>query len=572
MFSMKRIRKSFKTLPIDQKLSLSFTLPLFIMLAFSLILTDIALRLYDKKIYTLEATRLNSIIETLEKGIDEIDASSYSVAMDALMQNRLNEISNEINSEYLYGIGDIYSSFVVSFSSEKLTKNFIYKNDIIDFRNGSLALAINEEKLESILQKTNTYLGALYTELPSSDFPYLVSAREIRHYINADLKYLGTLIFITNIDDILDSNKNESTTFLFNTDGELIYGNQEEGSELKSFIASSGYYIKKIGGERLFISVAKSNRLTSISTLPYSNLFSLTRITRTLLILSFILLYTLIFFSIKKITLHITRPIHILSVSMIKASDGNLDEAISILEKYNFQDDEIGSLAKEYKSMIVKLKKLIIERYEEQILLKDTRYKMLKAQINPHFLYNTLNSIGWMIKLKKLDESGKMLLGLGNLLHKAFDISQVTTLGEEENLFLDYAYIQKMRYGDRFQYTIDIPNNLKETKIPPLTLQPLVENALKYGTDTTGETSVIEIKAREKEDFLILTIGDNGPGFSKERLKEVQSMTYKGKGSGIGIKNIVMRLNLIYGNNSNLQIESYENKTVITIKIPRGNF
>ena len=107
MFSMKRIRKSFKTLPIDQKLSLSFTLPLFIMLAFSLILTDIALRLYDKKIYTLEATRLNSIIETLEKGIDEIDASSYSVAMDALMQNRLNEISNEINSEYLYGIGDI---------------------------------------------------------------------------------------------------------------------------------------------------------------------------------------------------------------------------------------------------------------------------------------------------------------------------------------------------------------------------------------------------------------------------------------------------------------------------------
>lgn len=569
MLKMKKLKNTFRRLPIDQKLSLSFILPLLILLAFSLILTDIALSLYDKKIYSLEANRLNSIIDTLDSRIEEIDSLSYSVAMDALMQQRLNNLSKENNSEFLYGIDEVYSSLVVSLSSTDLTENFIYKNKIIDFRNGNLALSLDSEKLDNILRMANSYKGALYTEYPSPDFPFLISARVIRHYLNADLRYLGTLIFITDMDDIFGNSNNESTTYLFNNNGELIYGDKEKGAKLESFILSPGYYIKKIDGERLFISVAKGEDLTSISTLPYSNLFSLTKVTRTLLILSFILLYTLIFFSIKKLTLHITRPIHTLSSSMLKASEGELDEALSILEKYDFKNDEIGSLANEYKEMIGKLKKLIIERYEEELLLKDTRYKMLKAQINPHFLYNTLNSIGWMIKLKKLDESSKMLIGLGNLLHKAFDISQVTTLGEEERLFLDYAYIQKMRYGERFQYTINIPPSLKETKIPPLTLQPLVENALKYGTDATGETAIIKIEAKEEKDHLIITVMDNGPGFSKERLREVQSMNYIGKGSGIGIKNISMRLSLIYGNSDNLQIESDEEKTVITIKIPK---
>lgn len=564
---MKKLKEHFYSLSINHKLLISFIIPMCIMLALSLILTEIALHLYDNKIYSLEAEKLDSIIETVDEKIKEIDSISYSAAMDSATQSKLNTIVSSKDAAYLYGLGDIFSSFAVAFSSNKLTDDYIFINKITDFRSGDRASRMGIEEVRRLEEKAASKYGALYIDYDSSNSPYLVTAREIRHFLNADLKGLGTLIFITDINDIVGQHNNE--IYLYNNDGELMYGDESKSNKIAAYINMPGYTIEKIDGERLFISVAKGDDITSISIFPYSKLFSLTRLTRTMLIVSFILLYFLVFISIKKLTESLTRPIKALSSSMVLASEGELEKAADILDNYHFMDDEIGRLANEYKAMIIKLNKLIIERYEEELLLKDTRYKMLKAQINPHFLYNTLNSIGWAIKLKKASEAGKMLQALGNLLHKAFDLSTVTTLGEEKALFEDYAYIQKIRYGERFIYSLDIPADLDEVKIPPLTLQPLVENAIKYGTDTTGDATVVALCAAEEDKAVILKVEDNGPGFSKERLQEVKSLDYKGRGSGIGIKNIAMRLNLIYGTDGQLEIESEKGHTVITIKLPK---
>ncbi len=563
---MKKLKERFYGLPINQKLTISFIIPMCIMLAISLILTEIALKQYDKKIYSLEAEKLDSIIETIDEKIKEIDSISYSVALDGAIQKKLNELIYLEDSEYLYGLGDIYSSVFVSLSTTKLTENFILINSITDFRNGEIATLMKDETVEEYVNKASSKYGALYIDYPNANMPYLITAREIRHYLNADLKSLGTLIFITRMEDIVDL---DSSIFIYDNENNLIYGEQNLGQELSHLIDNSGYAIRKINGERFFISVAHKDELTSISIFPYSKLFSLARITRAMLIISFILLYTIVFFSIKKLTSSLTKPIKELSSSMALASDGELEEALKSLNNYEFMDDEIGELAADYQSMIIKLNKLIVERYESQILLKDTRYRMLKAQINPHFLYNTLNSIGWAIKLKKADEADRMLQALGNLLHKAFDLSTETTLGEEKALFEDYAYIQKIRYGERFIYSLDIPDELNSLKLPPLTLQPLVENAIKYGTDVTGDITSVRIIANQDNAYIYINVMDNGPGFSKERLEEVQSLNYKGQGSGIGIKNIAMRLNLMYGLASKLEITSCDNETIISLRIPK---
>lgn len=565
-----RKRRSYRNLPIDRKLSIAFGIPLCLMLILSLILTEIALSRYDQKIYSYEADQLNSIIDRIEDRLDTIDSISYSVAMDDSIQRTLYELSEASVTEYRFGMLAVYRDMVAALLQSELTENFIYKdNRLSDFRTGEQALLFPEDRLDSIIEDSAAEQGALYIELPSADDPYLISARHIRHYLNADLRDLGTLVFITRMEDIAGKAEREdgSSLLLMDQDGSIIYGNADMEDEVGKYKGLSGYAIDEIAGRRYFISSALSGRFQCISIFPYSSLFSLTTLTRALLILSFMLLYIVVFTAIRHITRSITEPIRSLSASMMIASDGHLDEALDSLGD-SFTDDEIGKLGNEYRSMIIRLRTLIKENYEKQILLKDTRYRMLRAQINPHFLYNTLNSIGWMIKLGKTEESTRMLQALGNLLHRAFSRNMLTTLGEEMILLDDYAYIQGIRYGERFSLHVDIPDSLKGISIPPLTIQPLVENALQYGPDVTGRPVSVTISAQEEGTHVMLTVEDNGPGFSEERLEEVRSMTYKGKGSGIGIKNIRSRLSLIYGEEASLEISSAESHTMITITIP----
>ena len=490
--------------------------------------------------------------------------------MNPYLQESLNNLSEAEVTEYRYGMLRAYREIVASLSQSILTENFIFKdNRITDFRTGELALSMPEELVDKAIKESEAAQGALYILLPTPDFPYIVSARHIRHYLNADLKDLGTLIFITRMSDIAGPAEMEdgSNLFIFDTSGNLIYGNKELKEEMEQYIGIDGYAIDDITRTRYFISSASTPAFQCISIFPYSELFSLTTIARAVLIISFILMYSLVFIAIRKITKSITEPIRSLSESMTLASEGGLDDALEVLGD-DFSDDEIGHLGNEYRAMIIRLKKLITENYEKQILLKDTRYRMLRAQINPHFLHNTLNSIGWMIKLGKTEEAGKMLQALGNLLHRAFAKNILTTVEEEAKLLADYSYIQKIRYGDRFTIDINIPEELMSINIPPLMIQPLVENSLQYGPDVTGEPVEIRIKIYEEGTQLIIVAEDNGPGLSPARLEEVRSMVYKGNGSGIGLKNIKSRLALIYGEEADLTIESKKGDTSITIRIP----
>ena len=566
----KSMRKRFQDLMIDQKLAVAFIIPMCLMLALSLLFTEAALIQYDKKIYSYESDRLNSVIDSIDEQIAQIDSISYSVAMDASLQSQLYQLSTASNTAYRYGTVGLYGQLVTGFSQNPLTENFIFKDSrITDFRNGALALSLSDQIAEEMVSKAASEFGGLYVQMPEDDIPYLISARQIRHYLNADLKNLGTFIFITRMEDIAGPHKRKdgSSLFIFNNEGKLIYGNEELSKEVRSHIMEDGYSIENLNGRKYFISCAQGNSFCCISIFPYSQLFSLTTVIRALLIISFILLYGIVFIAIRRITRSITEPVRSLSASMLMASEGSMDDAITILGD-SFSNDEMGHLANEYKSMIIRIRTLIKENYEKQILLKDTRYRMLKAQINPHFLYNTLNSIGWAIKLEKNEEAAGMLKALGNLLHRAFDRNMLTTLGEEASLMEDYVYIQKVRYAERMSFSMSIPEEIRSIKIPPLLIQPLVENCLQHGTDVSGDHINIEVKAVSENGYLAISVKDDGPGFSANRLEEVRSMTYKSQDRGIGLKNISSRLHLIYGENAGLSIRSRKGETIIKLRIP----
>ena len=219
--------------------------------------------------------------------------------------------------------------------------------------------------------------------------------------------------------------------------------------------------------------------------------------------------------------------------------------------------------------MLDKIDVLIYENYEKQLLLKDTKYKMLQAQINPHFLYNTLNAIHWMIRAKKNDDAGRMIVELGILLRASFDENPYTTVEQEISMLKSYIAIQRLRYEDRAEFSVRTEGEPGQYVMPRMTLQPLVENAIFYGADVMTEICYIDIAVTEEEQSILFEVKDNGPGIEKEELEKVRNFTVKPKGHGIGIKNIYERLRITY-DKFDFAVDSEPGKgTVIRIRVPK---
>ncbi|NRG34939.1 sensor histidine kinase, partial [Niallia circulans] len=181
----------------------------------------------------------------------------------------------------------------------------------------------------------------------------------------------------------------------------------------------------------------------------------------------------------------------------------------------------------------------------------------LQAQINPHFLYNTLESINWQAKMNRQTDISSMVESLGYLLRNAISAKNDAVLLEEEIFIVDhYIRIQKYRYGDRLTFHKMIPPETKNCYIPKLMIQPLVENAIHYALEQMIEPCKITVRAVLRENNLHITVEDNGPGMEEELLARVRKQEVKTRGTGIGLYNIDSRIKLLYGEEFGLIIKS----------------
>lgn len=269
-----------------------------------------------------------------------------------------------------------------------------------------------------------------------------------------------------------------------------------------------------------------------------------------------------------KVSNIITSPLHHLTEAMYLVERGDFREAREFL-KVEDRSDEAGLLTQEFQIMLEKINSLIHENYEKQLLLMDTRYQMLQAQINPHFMSNTLNAVNWMIKAGENRDASKMIVELGNLLQAAFSQELYTTVEREVETAESYITIQQFRYRNRIVFTVEKQGSLKEYIVPCMILQPLIENAIYYGADRSLTVCNIFVSAREDERGMLLSVRDEGAGMNEDELEAVRNGTLKPKGHGIGLKNIRERLRMAYVD-SEFVIESKPGVgTQITICIPR---
>ena len=198
-----------------------------------------------------------------------------------------------------------------------------------------------------------------------------------------------------------------------------------------------------------------------------------------------------------------------------------------------------------------------------------TQLQLLQAQVNPHFLYNTLDTIIWLIEGGQNDDAVEMISNLSVFFRTSLSKgNDVITLSEEKRHTVSYLEIQQSRYRDILEFEIHIPEEFNEVMVPKLTLQPLAENALYHGIKNKRGGGKILIEGEKSGDDLILRVTDNGQGMKKERLLEIQHAIRTGERAGFGLSAVAERLRLYYGAGYGMEIHSEEGKgTVIEIRI-----
>jgi two-component system sensor histidine kinase YesM len=269
--------------------------------------------------------------------------------------------------------------------------------------------------------------------------------------------------------------------------------------------------------------------------------------------------------SSKRLSRKIVDPIDMICERLEAIGKGNL----LVREPIQADVEEVQILSDGIENMVGRLIWQIQKNTEQEKQRRHAELALLQSQVNPHFLYNTLDTIVWLIESGEINGAVKMVASLSNYFR--FSLSRgksVITLEEEEQHVRSYLEIQQMRYSDIMDYEIDIPDHLKQYIIPKLTLQPLVENALYHGIKNRRRKGVIRLTGREDCGLIILEVMDDGRGMSEERLEEVKASIGDSQGEGFGLRTVHQRIQILFGSEYGLTIESkldVGTKVIVTI-------
>ncbi len=256
------------------------------------------------------------------------------------------------------------------------------------------------------------------------------------------------------------------------------------------------------------------------------------------------------------ISSRISKPIKTLIRSMEQVERGNFNIKVNI-PSY----DEIGSLGRKFNIMVAKIRELMIQNVREQELKRRIELQALQAQINPHFLYNTLDSIIWMAESRRHEEVVLMVSSLAKLFRLTISRGdEIVPIETEIEHITHYLIIQKMRYRDRLDFQVDVPEEVLPYQTIKLLLQPLVENSIYHGIKNRRGRGVVRILARKEGDRILLQVVDNGVGMDRARLARILDRSCPdAKSGGVGVRNVDERIKLHFGESYGLSFESARN-------------
>lgn len=568
--------KYLSNLPLKQKLSCIILSVLTLILLFFLLALQISKYSYNEQLYRAIAGNLSFSASTISKHLKNIESFSSVVIAQKEVQESLDAVNSNddvltLSKNYSL-LNEVVSTYQQTYKQNNLSCIALVNPRFTNCSNFPVMSRIPPEFLREILQKAAQASGSAVWISDSSNH-YLILSRQIRKTENLSLKPLGYLLLFINLDDLVGDanqavNTYESGHYLIYDNEKLIYhseGISQDWALLLYEKLQRPYDIIKQNRHKYF---AVRSRIPSYEW-NYINLIPYDDINRSIvavfqLILVILLAGLLLSLFVAHIMMrYVVRDFELLLHKMEIFSQTELQLPESRID-YSQRSDEIGKLHQSFDAMAERIQHLVNTNYRYQILNRDARLKALESQINPHFLYNTLETVNWRAKALKDDTISNIVQSLAALLRATLSNEKsLVPLNYELNLVNNYITIQKIRFEERLLfrfYDSECTENLKNALVLPLTIQPLLENAIRYGMEEMTETCEISVYPYQRGDFLIIEVANQGSSFEENLLENLQNGSKSSHGFGIGLLNINQRIQMLFGDAYGLSFRNEEDK------------
>ncbi|RTE11683.1 sensor histidine kinase [Paenibacillus whitsoniae] len=560
-------------------------------------------KLVGKQVSLVASNTVSNTVERIDnifQNIDRITLSfqQFSTQPGAItVSQELNKLINKPNiDQYDFFLARtrmlfFFNNLVLSNSYLNGIYIFLPSGNAISYGNGT-DLAINYQPIEDEWYKQTLQKGGGLYISDTDTKPFIINAKPSITFSRAlydpdTRQLLGVLMLDCDLNIFKGIDKdivpNITNMFLANGKGKILYDNSKSRigqmipDDLKALMTENpdGTVEQTRGGTLSVIKPFPDNDWRIIASLSLNELYKQYGVSQRLII--YIALSCAVIFLLLSVVLSglITKPIIELSRLMRK----NKSLHFVTTKKHLERDDEIGILYMEYNKMIKDIDLYIKESYQNKLITLDSQMKALEAQINSHFLYNTLEAINSIAEIEEVESISIMTKALGDMFRYSIKTESELVAVEDELAHVNnYLSIQKIRFEHKIDFHFYIQSDLYAMRILKLILQPVIENALYHGLEKTRNKGTIAITGYTSNAHIIFEVTDNGVGMSEEQLSELQKLLseppefhelgQRNKRS-IGLKNVHSRIVLYYGVGYGLTLESEKDKgTKVTITVP----
>ena len=554
------------------------------------IVTGVSMRFTNTSIFENSSEYTHTIIQQMNQNIDSyidyMENIAYLISSNEDVQDYL--FDDEIDNEGRYRILNQFQTILDS-RSDIRNVGIISKSGRMLINDGS----------KSVNQDLDLNTQEWYTNaLKSPNGPILTSSH-VQHIISGERPWVITLsrgirdrsgsgekegVFFIDLNYSAISGLCDQSTvgtkgyaFILDATGNIVYHPQQQqlynelqtenislimGTDEETVLTGTGR-----NGKLYSISRSDKTGWTVVDCTNVRELLSKSRQAQSVYVLTAIVLVAIALFFSRFMARSITLPIQKLRDSMKKVQEGDFSVSDVVVDSKN----EIGSLTKSFDVMTHKIQELMEQNVHEQEEKRKSELKALQSQINPHFLYNTLDSIIWMAEGKKNEEVVLMTASLARLLRQSIsNEDEVVPIANEVEYARGYLTIQKMRYKDKLEFQIDVDPSILHIPLIKLVLQPIIENAIYHGLKYKESKGLLIVKGFMKDGNAVLQIIDDGVGMNEETLAHIydrHKVNYHS--NGVGVYNVQKRLKLYYGEDYGITYESEKGKgTTATITIP----
>ena len=555
-----------------------------------MIVTGVSMRFTDNSIFENSSEYTHTIIQQMNQNIDSyidyMENIAYLISSNQDVQDYL--FDDQIDNEGRYRILNQFQTILDS-RSDIRNVGIISKSGRMLINDGSKS--VNQD-LD--LNTQEWYIKA--REKPNG--PILTSSH-VQHIISGERPWVITLsrgirdrsgsgekegVFFIDLNYSAISGLCDQSTvgtkgyaFILDAKGNIVYHPQQQQlyNELQTENISlimdtdEDTVLTGTGENGKLYSISRSDKTgwTVVDCTNVRELLSKSRQAQSVYVLTAIVLVIISLLFSRFMARSITLPIQKLRDSMKKVQKGDFSVSDAVVDSRN----EIGSLTKSFDVMTHKIQELMEQNVHEQEEKRKSELKALQSQINPHFLYNTLDSIIWMAEGKKNEEVVLMTASLARLLRQSIsNEDEVVPIANEVEYARGYLTIQKMRYKDKLEFQIDVDPSILHIPLIKLVLQPIIENAIYHGLKYKESKGLLIVKGFMKDGNAVLQVIDDGVGMDEETLAHIydkHKVNYHS--NGVGIYNVQKRLKLYYGDDYGITYESEKGRgTTATITIP----